>query len=717
MRRVMAVAVGVFIPIALLSAPSFSADSGKGEEVTILRDDFGTPNIFAETAEGAVYGVGYAQAEDRLAELLKQYRRCEGTMSEVFGAKEGDVNHLQDDYRQRLWRHRAVAEANYPKLSPKARALCEAYQEGIKQFMKEHPEQVPAWAPELHPWQIIALSRYIIWGWPEGDAAEDLQRVGIKPAPIHYRGSNEWLVTPARTADGAPLALIDPHLGWYGQFRFYESRLYGGELQMSGMAIPGLPLSSLGHNRYCSVAMTTGGPDAADVYEEEVNPENTRQYKYDGQWRDMMVRTEVIRVKEGDQVKDKTVEFESTHHGPVVARRGGFAYAMKLPYADEFRLLEQSYGMATAKNLAEMKKALGMLMLMEQNIMVATVDGDIYYLRNGRVPVRPKGFDWQRPVPGNTSASEWLGIHPLEDLAQLTNPWQGYLQNCNVSPEHMTRFCPLTPARFADRPYLYNTDNPLHQRAAMARQILDLNGKMTLSDALDLAVCPQVYNAEVWQSRLVAAAQRSGEWLKKDPAGAKLYDAIVRWNRRADADSNGAIAYKFWKDQIWKDQKAILDADRAGIVPPEVADETLLLAVSEGAAEMLKKWGRLDVKYGDVYRVGRAGGKSTWPVSGGSLKGLATPRAISFDDKPGPDGRTFVGRGGQTSTQVVQLTNPPHSWTFLPLGESDHPESKHFDDQAEKLFSPGKLKPTYFLDKEGLMKHVESTKVLNRPVK
>ena len=28
----------------------------------------------------------------------------------------------------------------------------------------------------------------------------------------------------------APIAVIDPHLTWYGEFRFYEMRIYGGEL-------------------------------------------------------------------------------------------------------------------------------------------------------------------------------------------------------------------------------------------------------------------------------------------------------------------------------------------------------------------------------------------------------------------------------------------------------------------------------------------------------
>src|SRR5262249_60874108 len=117
--------------------------------------------------------------------------------------------------RQRRWRHRAVAEENYAKLPAKVRAVTEAYHAGIKEYMKEHSFEVPPWAPELQPWQVIALSRFIIWGWPEGDAGRDLRNAGIRPDPIPERGSNQWVVTPSRTADGVPLALIDPHLSWY----------------------------------------------------------------------------------------------------------------------------------------------------------------------------------------------------------------------------------------------------------------------------------------------------------------------------------------------------------------------------------------------------------------------------------------------------------------------------------------------------------------------
>jgi hypothetical protein len=91
---------------------------------------------------------------------------------------------------------------------------------------------------------------------------------------------------------------------------------------------------------------------------------------------------------------------------------------------------------------------------------------------------------------------------------------------------------------------------------------------------------------------------------------------------------------------------------------------------------------------------------------------MATPRAISFG--PSPDGKSMIGHGGQTSTQVIIMTDPPKSYAIIPLGESDHKESGHWDDQAEKLFSKAQAAPTYFLDEPGLLEHVTSTRVLRR---
>src|SRR6266571_3270486 len=160
-------------------------------EATIYRDEFGIPHVFAPNLESAAFAVGYAQAEDRLEELLKNYRRANGTMAEVFGP-----DYFKQDLVQRMWRHAEISREKYPQISAKMRAVMEAYQQGVRQFMKEHPEQVPSWAQEIHAWDIVALGRYIIWGWPLGEAASDLEKAGIRPDDMAYRGSNEMLIAP-----------------------------------------------------------------------------------------------------------------------------------------------------------------------------------------------------------------------------------------------------------------------------------------------------------------------------------------------------------------------------------------------------------------------------------------------------------------------------------------------------------------------------------------
>jgi acyl-homoserine lactone acylase PvdQ len=206
-------------------------------------------------------------------------------------------------------------------------------------------------------------------------------------------------------------------------------------------------------------------------------------------------------------------------------------------------------------------------------------------------------------------------------------------------------------------------------------------------------------------------------WEKSDgnskPAdAAKVYQLIQQWNRRSDADSTGALAYYAFKislpDRL---RRAAVD------IPSNITDENLVEATAKAAEWLKTNFGALEVPYGRYFRVGREEGK-TYPVSGGSLQdaGMATPRAISFGPRKTEAGNEMVGRGGQTSTQVVILSKTPQSFTILPLGQSDHKESGHWDDQAEKLFSKSRMKSTYFMNKAELLKHVTKKKTVNPAV-
>jgi acyl-homoserine-lactone acylase len=668
---------------------------GKAE---IVRDGYGVPHIFAKRLDEAAFAIGYAQAEDRLEELLRNYRKAEGTMAEVFGPEW-----YRHDYRQRLWRHAEVARERYAEISPRMRQAIEAYQDGIKRYMAEHPERVPKWAPKLEPAQVIALGRYIIWGWPEGEAGADLRRGGIEPDPVNYRGSNQMLLAPARTAMKAPIAVIDPHLGWYGEFRFYEVRIYAGDFKVSGVSILGVPFPTLGHSRWASIAMTTGGPDTSDVYEEEIDPTNPRRYRFRGAWREMTVRRVTITVLRDGRPAPTQVEQEHTHHGPVVARRNGKAYTMAIPYQNEVGLLDQVYDMFTARNLTEMKRGLSRRQLMSQNVMIGTVQGDIYYLRNGRVPIRPHGCDTTRPMAGSPGECEWQGLHSLRDLVQITNPPQGYMQNNNISPAWLMKESPLRAENYSSQPYLFNDGNtPPHQRAAMTLAQLDAARNVTIDGAIDLAFSPQVYQAEAWQERIETAWRRIGG----TDGAATVYRQIKGWNRRSDDNSTGALAFYAFKSGLEKESHR-----RSVEVPADLTDAQIGQALTAAAQWLKSRFNALEVPYGRYFRVGREGGP-TYPVGGGTLMthGMATPRAINFANR----GDEMVGQGGQTSTQVVVLTKTPESYTIIPLGMSDERQSPHWDDQAAQLFSRSWMKPTWFMRRTQLLKHATSRQVIGR---
>ena len=115
--------------------------------------------------------------------------------------------------------------------------------------------------------------------------------------------------------------------------------------------------------------------------------------------------------------------------------------------------------------------------------------------------------------------------------------------------------------------------------------------------------------------------------------------------------------------------------------------------------------------FGTLFRVGRQGGARTWPVGGGTLAeaGMATPRAISFNKA----GNEMVGHTGQTSTQIVILTQAAAIVHGDPAGRERSSGFGHWDDQAEKLFSKSQAKPTYFVNRKELEKHVTAKKELS----
>lgn len=687
-------------------------DAGK---VVVYRDEYGVPHIYAPTIEGGCYAVGYTQAEDRLEELLKNFLRATGEMAAAFGSSE-----FSTDLQARLWRHYEIARKNFDRIRPEVRRHLAAYVRGVNDYLGANPGEVPAWwgNRKVDVYMPVAHSRQFMWGWPAGQALGELLRAGISPNfTADMRSSNQMAVAPSRSSVKAPILIIDPHLSWWGAQRFWEFRIHAGDLHGSGFTLPGGPYVGLGHNDHVAWAMTTGGPDTADIYALTLNPSNSLEYKYEDGWKMLTARKVQILVK-GEE-KPRELTFYDSDHGPVVGRKEGRAYVAKLSYADEVQFGESFYLFNMAKNVSDFRKALDLNQIMPQNVMVADTSGNIYYQRTGRVPIRPEGFDFTRPVDGSTRKSEWLGIHAAHDLISIENPVQGYMQNCNIPPDVMMVNSPMTPEK---KPlYMFNQqDGRTHQRAARAVQMLDEDSSITPEEAVAIALDTYCYQFDRWTIALRQANEKFGGSYKTNADYLEGLSEIQSWNGRSDRESTGALKFYYWRQGVQSilgnaygelvgklvDYMAALGKPRKEAV---ALTENEMKALAEGLVSAMKTMrdyhGKLEVKYGEVFRVGRD--DKSWPVGGGSLQteGMATLRAIRFGSKRAD--HTRWGENGQTSTQVVILTRSIQSWTQPPVGQSDRPDSSFYRDQAERLFGTAKMKPTWY-QKGDLLQHVHS---------
>jgi acyl-homoserine lactone acylase PvdQ len=685
--------------------PGTGSDAGK---TVVYRDTFGVPHIYAPTVEAGLYAQGWAQAQDRPEQLLMNLKLAMGEFSEVAG-EDG----VQMSLLATMFGHMRNAAASVAGMSETERARITAFANGISDFYAAHPDDVPEWwrYESVTAEMVDAFGRMFLYNWSIDEALGDLRRGGIDPDfVITQRGSNQWAVGPARTADGHAILLIDPHLSWWGPSRFWEMRIHAGELEGSGVGLAGSPYIGLGHNGNIGWAMTTGGPDTADVFALALDPQNPNRYRYDDGWRDIERHTVNLGFADGTR---RDYVWESSHHGPIVARANGLAYAAKIAYDGSTNRNSAWEALNFAEDYRGAMAACETLSMFPQNVMVADTSGNIYYQRTGRVPVRPSGYDWSRPVDGSTSASEWQGIHPASDHLQVLNPESGYLQNCNIPPDAMIPDSPFSLDAQPD--YLFSSadhgavfDGWTNQRGARAIELLEADSDVTVEEALAYAVDVTPFGFQRWLEAL----------RQSEPQASEALEELLTWDGKLTRESRPGLKYYYWRRALHEMEggpaiRELVD-DHYAIVeqrPPRVLalndDQRRLIAQAwqTGLERMRQELGNTVEPWGRVFRVGRD--DVSWPVGGGGGDhlGLTTLRSMGFAEADG----NFERRGnrGQTSTQIVVLSKPIRSWGYLPVGQSDRPESAHYRDQAETVFSDRALKPSWWTPEE-LKDHIVS---------
>jgi len=261
-------------------------------------------------------------------------------------------------------------------------------------------------------------------------------------------GSNSWLASGNMTASGKPLLANDIHLGILQPSIFYQVNLHcaddgtGRPFNVGGFSFASFPGIIAGHNNDIAWGVTSVMPDVNDYYQIKVSPANPLQYEWNGTWRDMTVRDEVIIF--GDGKPPVTVNVRLTHLGPIInenrfdAKTGEQSgYNNNDPLAVHWTGLEPSTialsinKLNKARNWDEFRDALKYWDTPSQDLIYADRQGNIGLQMPGKVPVRASYHTGQIPVPGWTDEYEWKGYVPYELMPRVYNPTRNYMSVCN----------------------------------------------------------------------------------------------------------------------------------------------------------------------------------------------------------------------------------------------------------------------------------------------
>lgn len=664
------------------------------QDVTIYRDTYGIPHVNGSTNESVLFGFAYARAEDHFKKIELQYIKSIGRLAEI----NGEIG-KSNDVRVKAFEIERLSKKEYQSLDPAVKKLCDAYTLGLNYYLQNNPDVHPQLLTHIEPWFILAEYKNFAFPALGQVRLNDDMIVQYLENDIKSIGSNAFALGKGKTKSNNTMLVINPHLN-LGEP--YEVQLTSDEgLNFYGMVSNGsgiLPV--MGHNEHLGWAWTTNNPDVADAFEIQFDhPNDSTLYKFGDDYVAAEYYSDTIKIKtDGGGFRNEMVEFKKTIHGPVLSEsKTGKPISIKLAGLEKGGMLDQLYKMVLADNLETFKKALATNALIVHNITYADDKGNILYLYNGTIPKRDTTFNWRRPVDGSNKKSQWLGYHSLEELPQLLNPICQYVQNCNNQPFETTTKENPNPADFPNYMTYYQRNS---NRSNRAKTILDSIQNATLTSLEAAIFDTYVESADNYLEALIKEVEEVNHSdsdrinLIKEPL-----ELLQSWDKYSSSESVETSLFYIWTFKRFHQR-------RIGAKYPN------LMAFEQTIEKLNAEKGSWKVPWGEIYRHQRSVSptqygfdslETSFPINGGiSLTGIMFASSGGFDPNLPDIGLKELNiraQFGDSYVSVIEFGEEVKAKSIIPYGESDHPQSEHYADQA-KLYAQGKLKEVYFTEDE-----------------
>jgi acyl-homoserine-lactone acylase len=398
----------------------------------------------------------------------------------------------------------------------------------------------------------------------------------------------------------------------------------------------------------------------------------------------------------------------ATHHGPIVRAAGERWIAMALMNRP-IPALEQSWLRTKATSFAGYMRVAGLQANSSNDTIYADADGHIAYLHPQFVPVRDDRFDYRGTVDGSDPATAWQGLTPLDRLPEVRDPRGGWLYNSNDAPWR---------AAGADSPREANFPRYMDQagfsaRTTHATTLLGQARDLTIEGLRRIAFDPWMpfFAAEVPKLHRAWTALPAS-----DPRRARLQGPVGLladgWDYRWSAESEPTALANYWGEELWNRARATR-AEHGNMwdTMANLPDDERIAALDRAVARMAREWGSWRVAWGEVNRFQRNDAAivqtfdDSKPSSPVPFVSSRWGSLASFGAHAYPGTRRWYGTNGNSFVAVVEFGPRVRAIAITAGGESGHPASPHFNDEAER-YASGDLRPVYFYDDE-LAGHIE----------
>ena len=684
-------------------------------QVTILRDSWGIAHIYGKTDADTVFGTLYAQAEDDFNRIETNYINALGRLAETAGEAE-----LFRDLRMKMFINPASMQEKYAASPEWLQALMVAFADGLNYYLYTHPEIEPRVINKFEPWMALTFTEGSIGGDIEqinltqlqefyGDTALVAQTESL--ADTEPRGSNGFAISPANTINGNALLLINPHTSFYFRSELHMVSEQG--LNAYGAVTWGQFFVYQGFNENTGWMHTTSRADAIDEYLETVEErDDGYYYAYDGDYRKLDAALLTLPYKDGNELAQREITVYYSHHGPIIREQDGKWVSIKL-MQEPIKALTQSFTRTKANSFTEFNASMELLTNSSNNTVYADSAGNIAYYNGNFIPRRDTNFNWNQPLDGSTAATEWQGLHPVDEIITLFNPANGWIQNTNNWPFSAAGEHSPQPQDYP--PYMANnTENP---RGLHAVRVLQNKTDFTIDSLIEAAYDPLLIAFENLIPDLLLSTAVDGQVeapLSIDSKTLEYIDLLRGWNLRSSLDSVETSLAVYWGQSLMDSVRQQATAQGIDIYDFMANNATVaqkLSALRQAAQQLETDFGSWQVPWGEINRYQRLNGDivqqfddaaPSLPVAFASARwgSLASFGAQSY-----PGTRRMYGSSGNSFVAVVEFGERLRAKAITVGGLNNDPDSPHFDDQAS-MYANGEFREVLFY-REDVEAHLE----------